>query len=132
MPEPEPVTALDAIRVLNRIHAADPTVLPQLIAYRVPCNEALADDPTVQVGEIPDSDGWQVGFLGVLNGIFGVDANTWGYIAANFTDADGELTEFIRTAEVDPIEAARRYVVACQDRLAKAQMRLFDLQNDNA
>ena len=74
-----------AVNVLNRIHEKDPTVLPSLIAYRVPCNEWLADDPTVQVR--PSPEGTEVGLLGVLNGIFGVvPFKKHGYIAANYDD----------------------------------------------
>lgn len=72
-----------AIDTLNRVHNADPTVLPLLAAYRVPCNDAVADDPSVQVSPIPGSDGQcEVGLLGIINGLFGVDAANVGYIAA--------------------------------------------------
>ena len=81
----------DAIEVLNRIHSTDPTVLPQLIAYRVPCNEGLVDDPTVQVG-VHDGTA-EVGLLGIINGIFGVDERSWGFIAAIYDD-DGVLLGF--------------------------------------
>lgn len=90
------VTPADAVDVLNRIHAADPLVLDQLVSARVSCNQALADDPTVQVGgfnaegEPVRSDGpavaYQVGLLGILNGIFGVQENGQGYIAAVFAN----------------------------------------------
>ena len=92
-------TVDEAIAVLNRIHAADPTVLPALIAYRVPCNRAVADDPTVQVGTSGgrtsklDDPTFEVGLLGVINGIFGVDEQSWG---AEHDD-QGKLTRFART-----------------------------------
>lgn len=90
-----------AIAVLNRIHKEDPAVLPALIQMRVPCNRALADDETVQVGVLctMDHDGhessreFEVGFLGILNGIFGIKEDGYGYIQANFDDA-GNLTHF--------------------------------------
>jgi hypothetical protein len=84
-----------AIEVLNRIHKADPTVLPALMAYRVPCNETICDDPTVQVRKNDNGD-WEVGLLGIINGIFGiVEGKEHGYIAAYYDDVDGtELTEF--------------------------------------
>lgn len=84
-------TADDAIEVLNRVHSADPTVLRTLIKFRVPCNAAVANDPSVQV--TPDTT---VGVLGVLNGIFGIDGNGRGPIAAHYDDA-GDLTHFERT-----------------------------------
>lgn len=91
--ESEPVRL--AIEVLNRVHAADPTVLPALIGYRVPCNVAVADDPTVQVGKIDGADeAWEVGLLGVVNGLYGVQGErAVGYIAAHYDD-DHRLTHF--------------------------------------
>lgn len=95
-------TVDEAIEVLNRIHAADPTVLPSLIETRVWCNDALADDPTVQVVEESDDCdpvhvGYRVGLLGVLNGIFGCDQETgFGYIYAHYEDDHHTLTGFGR------------------------------------
>ncbi len=89
--------AIDAaIDLLNRVHAADPTVLPALIAYRVPCNLAVADDPTVQVGKINGAENdWEVGLLGIINGLFGVQGErAVGFIAAH-RDDDGQLTHFV-------------------------------------
>jgi hypothetical protein len=90
-----------AIAVLNEIHQADPTVLPALVAYRVPCNRALADHPTVQVGlrdgALKDDldTGYEVGLLGILNGIFGIVPSTsWGHIAVRYEG--GQFTGFVR------------------------------------
>lgn len=83
----------DAIGVLNRVHAADPTVLPVLFAHRVRCNEALADDPSVQVKQREGH--CDVGLLGIINGLFGVDAATRGFISAHYDG--GELTHFAWT-----------------------------------
>lgn len=89
----------EAILVLNRIHDADKTVLPALINFRVPCNDAVADDPTVQVGpmKIPYGDRHcDVGLLGIVNGLFGCDERTIGFICARY-DADHNLVGFMRT-----------------------------------
>lgn len=93
-----------AIAVLNRVHAADPKVLPRLISYRVACNRAVADDPAVQVGlrkhpgreGRPDSpDTFEVGLLGIVNGILGVQPDTeYGWVAAVYDDTTRELTGF--------------------------------------
>lgn len=80
-----------AIEVLNRIHKADPTVMDALIRFRVPCNDEVRDDPTVQVGMI--SGQAHVGILGIINGLFGTDENGWGFIYANF-DGMGNLVDF--------------------------------------
>ena len=91
----------EAIDVLNRIHEADPSVLPALIGYRVPCNQELAKDPTVQVGAPPGSPGgpYEVGLLGIINGLFGVDEQSWGFIAMVCAKDDGRLIRFERTPE---------------------------------
>lgn len=96
-------TPAEAVEILNRIHAADPTVLQALIEHRVPCNYALAEDPTVQVGLRADwlqahrddpnpttRREYEVGFLGIVNGLFGARANGWGWIGADWEgDIDG-------------------------------------------
>jgi hypothetical protein len=93
------ISVSDALEVLNRVHEADPTVMPALIALRVPCNEAVADDPTVQVATIPADqigkrDGYfEVGVLGLINGLFGVDDQGIGHIGA-FYDDSHQLTHF--------------------------------------
>lgn len=74
----------EAIAVLNRIHEADPMVLPALISLRVPCNEAVANDPAVQVGVHEDE--FEVGVLGIINGIFGTNDDGWGWICAKLDD----------------------------------------------
>ncbi len=95
----EPVTVEQAIEVLNRIHEADPTVLPTMIAHRVPCNLTLAHDPTVQVGVT--NIGFEVGLLGVLNGLFGIRPDSSGYVAAMF-NAEHQLLRFMLTPDKKP------------------------------
>lgn len=84
---------LEAIAVLNRVHEADPTVMPALIALRVPCNEVVAADPSVQVKANEDGT-FEVGILGLINGIFGVDARNVGYVAADVDKKTGALLSF--------------------------------------
>lgn len=101
-------TPEECIEVLNRIHAADPTVLPALIAHRVACNKAVADDPTVQVGRYgpPQSDIWEVGLLGVINGIFGIREGSQGWIGAYYDD-DRTLLRFGLTGSGEDDRADR-------------------------
>lgn len=105
-------TPAEAVDILNRIHTADPTVLPALIAHRIPCNRALADDPTVQVGNVEagsrndDTDAeFEVGLLGIVNGLFGARANGWGWIGADFEGGHGEpvgaLIRFVLLDDAD-------------------------------
>ncbi len=75
------------IEVLNRAIKSDPEAMHKLIEGRVPCNQTLADDETIQVsmhdpktGQVTDS--FEVGILGLINGFFGTDERGWGCIAA--------------------------------------------------
>jgi hypothetical protein len=96
MPSPQMRSVLDAVNLLNSALQCDPEAVRALLEHRVPCNNALADHPTIQVGDI---DGQRrVGILGLLNGIFGTDERGWGYIGAQFDDAD-KLTHFVNMAE---------------------------------
>ena len=88
------VTLDEVIDLLNEIHAADPKAMLQLIEGRIPCNEKLAEHPTVQCLTVGGVN--MVGILGVINGIFGVNERGVGGIAALF-NSSGELTGFIKT-----------------------------------
>lgn len=81
------------VEVLNRIHKLDPTVLPALIETRVPCNEELADDPAVQVLATNGDGIFEIGILGILNGLV---ENGEGYVFAIF-DTEGNLTHFMQS-----------------------------------
>ncbi len=83
-----------AIRVLNEITSLDRNALEALVEYRVPCNSGLTGHPTVQVVQVEGRD--HVGFLGILNGIFGARVDGIGHITAVFED-DGTLLRFEKT-----------------------------------
>jgi hypothetical protein len=90
------VTPRQAVELLNEAFTMDPEALTALTNNRVPCNEALADHPTIQV---LDEDGSpKVGLLGILNGIFGADENGQGCLAALYSD-DGVQKGFVLTSE---------------------------------
>jgi hypothetical protein len=74
------VTPGGVVRLLNEMLKMDGKAVDDLISHRVNCNEALSDHPTVQVRKIGES--YQVGMLGVLNGMFGVYEEGDGIIAA--------------------------------------------------
>lgn len=67
-----------------------------LIETSIPCSQSTKDHPTIQV-----RDGSNLSFLGVLNGLAGIDPNLvgnrsdWGYIVAYFDD-DMNLVSFKR------------------------------------
>jgi hypothetical protein len=82
------VTLVETINFLNELTNLDRDAMERLIRARVPCNEKMADHATVQVGD-DDQDRPVVGFLGVINGLFGVDERNYGQICAVFRDDNG-------------------------------------------
>jgi hypothetical protein len=72
------------IGLLNEMTQADREAVQLLVETRVPCNDALADHPTVQVHS--ERGRHTVGLLGILNGILGADDEGWGYVCAVFDD----------------------------------------------
>jgi hypothetical protein len=86
----------DLIDYLNELVAIDPDFMTALVATRHPCNRALVDHPTVQVGL--DRGRLVAGILGVLNGFCGSyddgPRQGWGAIAAIYDDA--QLVRFSR------------------------------------
>jgi len=94
------VTPDQAIDYLNDLVALDAKAMERLVECRIPCNEQFAEHPTVQVvpddAAPPDTVSHSVGLLGILNGLFGVDDDSWGTLSAVFED-DGTLVKFQRT-----------------------------------
>ena len=83
------VSVDDAVAYLNELIELDRPALAALIANRVPCNLALAEHPSCQVGS--QHGGFHVGMIGILNGMFGVgamDERGWGPITWVFEDGN--------------------------------------------
>ena len=76
------------LRILNEAYAADPAAMHALIVNRVPCNQPLADHPTVQVetNAVASGESFAVGMLGVINGI--CEAATGKRVAVMFSEQD--------------------------------------------
>jgi hypothetical protein len=81
---------------LNELLEIDRPAMGAMIANRVPCNEGLADHPTVQVGK--QNGGYHVGMLGILNGLCGIrQSNQFGLINAIFSgDGREPLKDILR------------------------------------
>ena len=76
------ITPEDVVKVLNSAMKADRVTIQAMIFGRVTCNQAMADHPTIQVGQAGDGS-FEVGILGIINGLFGVDERDgYGPIAA--------------------------------------------------
>jgi hypothetical protein len=93
----ETITIDDAINLLNQIVKMDPVAAKLLLDARVLCNKQLADHETIQVR--CENGTCRVGILGILNGIFGIQDDGWGPIAAVVED-DGNVVHFQRTTDV--------------------------------
>lgn len=63
----------ETIEFLNHLIALDKAAVAALIANRVPCNEQLANHPTVRV--VAQHGGYNVGLLGILNGLLGTESD---------------------------------------------------------
>lgn len=96
------VTIDEVVQFLNEVTEIDQSAMTALLETRVPCNQALADHPTVQVQARNDQN--SVGFLGLLNGLFGVfdegHHKDWGDIVAVYsgtTSSDKQCIKFVRS-----------------------------------
>lgn len=80
------------VRFLNDLLDLDRAAIGDLVNSRVPCNQALAVHPTVQVGV--SNGAFVVGLLGLLNGFCPPpNPDQGGYLVAHFDD-DGVLQRF--------------------------------------
>lgn len=90
------------IHRLNDLLADEPTLgetLGRLIAMRVVCSRSVAAHPTIQAAT--EDSGFNVGFLGILNGMVGAipkgqHREGWGYVMA-VLEQDGSVSSFINT-----------------------------------
>ena len=88
------ISVQEAVEYLNSALELDQDAISKLVGFRVHCNNDLADHPTVQVGP-SETGGYEVGLLGIINGIFGADEKDWGYIGAEVDLETGIVSEFI-------------------------------------
>lgn len=92
------ITPEQAVAVLNEALALDPQAISALVSTRVRCTKALAGHPSIQVGSVGETE-YEVGLLGILNGLFGSygpeggKREGWGRIAAEVED-DGTVSRF--------------------------------------
>ena len=87
------ILAAQVIEYLNGLLRVDREAIAELVDSRVPCNRKLADHPTVQVGLADEMPGcFEVGILGVLNGMCGVKHDGYGLLRAEYED--GNLVRF--------------------------------------
>lgn len=83
---------------LNDLLEIDPSAINMLYNQKVGCNEEMEKHPTVQVGG--SGDYYTLGFLGLLNGLFGIDEDGFGPIVAIIEDGpDLKIKKFALTKD---------------------------------
>lgn len=100
IPKRNEVTVDQVVELLNAALLLDRTAITNLVQTRVDCNKKLSGHQTIQVGLAPGVDPddknllYEVGILGLLNGLFGIDERQWGAIAAEM-DKAGHVMQFV-------------------------------------
>lgn len=72
------------VDLLNEVLEINPEALLALLKVKVPCNDALADHPRIQVGVGEFDSHFSLGFLGLLQGLSNGDE----YLASIWTKED--------------------------------------------
>lgn len=95
------------INYLNELLEVDATAVESLVSNRVPCNEAMANHPTVSVSG--RGEDYSVGLLGFLNGLCrDIEGETFfGPIVAVYEDETDVLKRF-RLATDEEIKKFRK------------------------
>lgn len=79
-----------SVEVLNQALESDPKAISTMMAQRFDCNRALTEHPTIQTGE------HDLGVMGLINGLFGVDKDGRGFIAGIWeTDQNNGLDRLV-------------------------------------
>lgn len=92
-----------AINRLNEALAADSDAINSLFKVHVFCNKKLAKHPTIQVNSRKSTmdnaghiDVFDIGVLGLINGILGIDKSGNGHIAMMVDNRTGKIKQFCR------------------------------------
>lgn len=90
----EVIAIRDIIATLNELVKLDPTWMQKITLTRYCCNEKITEHESVQVLCSGKNDPVsKAGFIGLLNGLLGIDENHYGPIAAEI-GIDGKLKRF--------------------------------------
>lgn len=98
----ETITIDEVIKMLNQMVGLDAVATAVMLDNKVPCNQALAEHPSIQIGD--QNGGHTVSILGILNGLFGKYdwgeyRGGWGAITAVY-DHNRNLICFERTIPI--------------------------------
>lgn len=90
-PEPDEDLARRICNFMNELLELDSEAVLDLCNHRVPCNQDMADHETVQV--VSKTNKYNVGLIGILNGICGIYKDGWGPICALYHE-NGAVIRF--------------------------------------
>ena len=92
----ESITINQILEVLNEMVGIDPEFTKKLMTTRFPCNHEMRDHKSIQVHcyDKASVEKPEAGFLGVLNGLIGIDRNHFGAVSAIYNDNDGSIQGF--------------------------------------
>lgn len=94
------ISVKDVINILNEVVEKDPEAANSLFGHRVECNKKIADHPTIQVSMYPPDNTPKIGIIGILNGMFGIQKDGFGALAAEVDD-NGKIIQFVETPDRD-------------------------------
>lgn len=80
-----------SVELMNRLFRTDPNAVHALLINRVPCNEEFSNDPDVPVDNVRvfSDPMYQVGALGLINGILSANGQPMIAVMWSERDADG-------------------------------------------
>ena len=87
------VTPQGVVDLLNEALRMDKYAISDLISERITVNKELAEHPTIQCVETGKKR-YEMGLLGFLNGLFGIDEKGFGAIEAVIDEKHKTVTEF--------------------------------------
>ena len=95
----ESITIQDVCDLLNEMLKLDPKATKCLAQNKVSCNRSIAEHPSIQVSET--DQGYYVGMVGILNGLFGTGTDNMGAICYKLDDG-GNIEGFMPTPMPTP------------------------------
>lgn len=87
------ITIVEVVNFLNEALELDRECISELfLDHKVKCNRSMADHETIQVLRFSE-EVFNLGVLGLLQGLFGIRADGMGYLAMHVKD--GKIQKFM-------------------------------------
>lgn len=98
------VSVGETVEFLNEMLGLDRQFTERLMWARIRCNRQIAEHESIQCRSEPGGGRGKAGFLGVLNGVFGIDKNGFGPITGDVDEMDETHIVRFRMTDSDKIE----------------------------